>query len=126
MPRVMAGHGCVHTSSPTSPRATGFPSGPHTSTSIPSAGPRTVHDFSPVIGSGERKQAPTSVPPEMLMIGQRAPPTVSNSQRYGSGFHGSPVDPMTRSDDRSWRVTYSSPAGISERIRVGETPRVVM
>src|SRR5919201_5727655 len=125
-PLVMAGHGFLHTSSPTSPGATGLPSGPQTSTSMPSEGPRRVHGFSSVMGSGERKQAPTSVPPEMLMIGHRLPPTSSKNHMYGSGFHGSPVDPRMRSDDRSWRRTCSSPAGISARIMVGEMPRVVM
>src|SRR5436190_18577436 len=97
----MAGHGFVHTSSPTSPGATGLPSASHTSTAMPSAGPRSVHGFSSLIGSGERKHAPTSVPPEMLMIGHRPPPTFFSVHRYGSGFHGSPVEPMIRSDDRS-------------------------
>src|ERR687885_777180 len=112
----MDGHGFLHTSSPTSPDGTGVPSGPHTSMSIPSAGPRNVHGFSSVTGSGDRKHAPTSVPPEMLMIGHRPPPTSLNSQRYGSGFQGSPVDPRIRSDDRSCLRTCSSPAGISARI----------
>ena len=43
------------------------------------------------------------------MIGQRPPPTRSNSQRYGSGFHGSPVVTMIRSDERS---CCGSPCGI--------------
>src|SRR2546423_10958162 len=92
----MAGHGFLHTSSPTSPGGTGLPDASHTSTSIPSAGPRSVHGLRSVIGSGERKHAPTSVPPEMLMIGQRPPPTFSRVHMYGSGFHGSPVEPMIR------------------------------
>src|SRR5438128_12133858 len=90
MPRVIAGHGFLQTSSPTSPAGTGFPSGPHTSMSMPSAGPRSVHGFSSFIGSGERKQAPTSVPPEMLMIGHRPPPTSRRNHMSGPGFHGSP------------------------------------
>src|SRR6266705_311698 len=101
MPRVMAGHGFVQTSSPTSPGLTGFPSGPHTPTSMPSAGPPRVQDFRSEMGRGERKQAPTSVPPEMLMMGQRPPPTSFRNQRYGSGFHGSPVEPRMRRLDRS-------------------------
>ena len=50
---------------------------------------------------GDRKHAPTSVPPEMLITGQRPPPTTSKYQRHGASFHGSPVDARTRSDDRS-------------------------
>jgi hypothetical protein len=34
-----------------------------------------------IAGVGERKQAPTSVPPEQLMIGTRLSPTCSKSQR---------------------------------------------
>ena len=37
------------------------------------------------------------------MIGTREPPTSSKSQRYGSGFHGSPVVTNVRSDERSLR-----------------------
>ena len=47
-------------------------------------------------GAGDRKQAPTSVPPEMLMTGQRPPPTCSEYQRHGSSFHGSPVEARIR------------------------------
>ena len=39
------------------------------------------------------------------MIGQRPPPTFSKYQRQGSGFHGSPVEPRTRSDERSCALT---------------------
>ena len=35
------------------------------------------------------------------MIGQRPPPTSSKSQRYGSGFQGSPVVTIVRRDERS-------------------------
>src|SRR5437764_8295070 len=122
MPRVIDGHGFLHTSSPTSPGPTGDPSGPQTSTSMPRAGPRRVHDFSSVMGRGDRKHAPTSVPPDRLMMGQRPPPTLSKNHRYGSGFHGSPVEPRTRRLDSSWDRTGSVPEGISARTRVGETP----
>ena len=58
------------------------------------------------------KHAPTSVPPEMLMIGSRPPPTTSDSHRYGSGFHGSPVEPKTRRLERSCAAGCSSPGGL--------------
>ena len=58
------------------------------------------------------------------MIGQREPPTCSKSQRYGSGFHGSPVVTSTRSDDTSCRSTSSAPCGISARTSVGDNPRI--
>ena len=81
MPRVIAGHGFLHTSSPTSPGGTGFPSGPHTSMSMPSAGPRRVEGLRLVMGSGDRKHAPTSVPPLRLMMGHRPPPASFRNQR---------------------------------------------
>jgi hypothetical protein len=68
-----------------------------------------------------RKTAPTSVPPVMFTIGARLAPTRPNSQRYGSGFHGSPVVTNVRSEDRS---AVGSPCGISARISVGEQPRI--
>src|SRR5206468_1318329 len=61
-------------------------------------------------------------PPEQLMIGTREPPTFSNSQRYGSGFQGSPVVTNVRSDERS---LDGSPCGSSERVSVGESPSEV-
>src|SRR5919108_657570 len=99
-PRVIPGNGLRQTSSPTSPR-TGLPSASTTSIAMPSAGPPSEHGLIGIAGVGERKQAPTSVPPEQLMIGQRPPPTSSNSHRYGSGFQGSPVVTIVRSEERS-------------------------
>src|SRR5829696_7061145 len=91
-PRVIPGNGLRQTSSPTSPEPTSDrPSASTTSIAIPSAGPPSEQVLIGVTGVGDRKQAPTSVPPEQLMIGTREPPTVSNSHRYGSGFHGSPI-----------------------------------
>src|SRR5437660_8610970 len=101
MPRVIPGHGFVQTSSPTSPAGSDLPSGPYTSIAIPSAGPPSVQGRSGVRGVGDKKHAPTSVPPEMLMIGQRAPPTTSKYHCHGSGFHGSPVDAKMRRLERS-------------------------
>src|SRR6266852_3986160 len=69
-----------------------------------------------------RKQAPTSVPPEQLMIGVLPPPTCSNSQWYGSRFHGSPVVQIAFKVDMS---VWGSPLGISARTSVGETPSIV-
>src|SRR3954453_17004516 len=121
MPRVMPGHGRLHTSSPTSPR-TGFPSAPNTSMSCPSAGKPSATGFTGSLTQVARKHAPTSVPPDSLTIGTRPPPTCSNSQRYGSRFHGSPVVQIAFSDDMS---LVGSPFGISARTRVGDTPSIV-
>src|SRR3954471_15345257 len=111
MPRVIPGQGRLQTSSPTSPR-TGSPSGPNTSRSAPSAGKPSEQAFVGAIGGEAREQAPTSVPPDSFTIGVRPPPTRSWSQRYGSGFHGSPVVTIARSEDRS---AVGSPFGISAR-----------
>ncbi len=56
------------------------------------------------------------------MIGTREPPTFSASQRYGSGFHGSPVVTNVRSDERS---LAGSPWGSRARASVGESPSEV-
>src|SRR6267143_3050757 len=119
-PRVIPGNGLRHTSSPTSPVPTReLPSSSTTSIAIPSAGPPSEHALIGCTGVGERKQAPTSVPPEQLMIGTREPPTFSNNQRYGSGFHGSPVVTNVRNEERS---LAGSPWGSSARTSVGESP----
>src|SRR5215210_8853626 len=118
----MPGNGLRQTSSPTSPVPTrDSPSPSTTSIAMPSAGPPSEHALIAIAGVGDRKHAPTSVPPEQLMIGQRPPPTFSKSHRYGSGFHDSPVVTTRRSDERS---ASGSPWGISARISVGETPRI--
>src|ERR687895_1523274 len=99
-PRVIAGHGFVQTSSPTSPRI-GFPSASKTSIAMPRAGEPSEQLFVGTTGHCPRKQAPTSVPPAMLIIGRLPPsPTTSENHLYGSGFHGSPVDPRRRNRER--------------------------
>ena len=57
-------------------------------------------------------------------MGMRPPPTTSENHLYGSGFHGSPVEPRMRKLERSWDLTGSSPAGINARTSVGEMPRI--
>ena len=91
--------------------------------SSPSAGKPTEHGFVGASIVTERKQAPTSVPPEQFTIGIRPPPqTCSSSQSYGPRFHGSPVVTTQRSDERS---ASGSPCGMSARTSVGETPSIV-
>ena len=63
----------------------------------PSAGPPSDIGLIGSTGCGDRKHAPTSVPPEMLITGQRFWPTTSKYQRHGSSFQGSPVEPRMRS-----------------------------
>src|SRR6478735_4140514 len=101
-PRVMPGNGFRQTSSPTSPVPTSeSPVSSTTSIAIPSAGPPTEQALIGPTGVGERKHAPTSVPPVQLITGTREQPTSSKSQRYGSGFHGSPVVMNVRREERS-------------------------
>src|SRR5688500_9252176 len=115
----MAGHGCLHTSSPTEPR-TERPSESKTSTSMPSDGPPSEHTLIGSTGYGARNAPPTSVPPEKLMIGRRRPPTVSASHRYASSSHGSPEEPKVRKELRS-ASAGTAPAPLSARISVGDT-----
>src|SRR4029077_1911370 len=93
-----------------------------TSIAMPSAGPPTEQALIGPTRGGERKPAPPSVPPVQLITGTREPPTFSKSQRYGSGFHGSPVVTNVRSDERS---LVGSPCGSSARVSVGEMPSAV-
>ncbi len=117
----MPGNGRRQTSSPTSPR-TGRPSASTTSMSSPSAGKPSETGLIGSVIATERKQAPTSVPPDRFTIGTRPRPTRSCSHRYGSGFHGSPVVAIACSEERS---ASGSPFGMSARISVGETPSIV-
>ena len=71
----------MQTSSPTSPVPTGSPFASSTAIAMPSEGTPSVHSLSGITGIGDRKQAPTSVPPDRLMIGHRPSPPTSNSQR---------------------------------------------
>src|SRR3954468_5587976 len=122
-PRVIPGKGLRQTSSPTSPVPTSeAPASSTTSIAIPSAGPPTEQALIAPTGVGERKQAPTSVPPVQLITGTREPPTSSKSQREGSGLHGSPVVTNVRREERS---APGAPCGSSARASVGASPRSV-
>src|SRR5687767_14165494 len=92
---------------------------------MPSEGVPSEQFFVGMTGHWPRKQAPTSVPPDRFMIGMRPSPTTSEYYLYGSGFHGSPVEPRIWRLDRSWLRTGSSPAGIRALTRVGEIPRML-
>src|SRR5207244_12119852 len=116
----MPGNGLRQTSSPTSPVPTSeLPSPSTTSIAIPSAGPPSEHALIGTDGTHDRKHAAISVPPERLISGTRPPPTVSKSQRYGPGFHGSPVVTNVRSDEGPG---LGSPCGSGARTGGRETP----
>src|SRR5580700_5563465 len=93
----MEGEGAVQTRYPLRPR-TGTPFSSTTSVAMPGAGPPRVQGFRDWIGSGNRKQPTISVPPEILIMGQRLWPTRSKNQRHEASSQGSPVDPSNRSD----------------------------
>ena len=57
----------------------------NTSTAIPSDGPTSEQGLSGVIGNADRRQAPTSVPPVMLMIGQPSPSDILEQPAPGLG-----------------------------------------
>jgi len=107
------------------PRGAGPPASVNTSTSMPSPARPSEHGRSGVNGVAERRQPTISVPPEMLMTGQRPPPMFSKNQRQEVSSHGSPVEPSTRSRDRSWpRGPRPSVTRMRSRTRVGEAANV--
>src|SRR5260370_40680531 len=101
MPRVIEGAGFVQTKYPILPR-TGCPESSTTSVAMPGAGAPNEHGFSDWIGNGNRKQPTISVPPEILMIGQRRFPIFSKNHEYDVSSHGSPVGPRSRSEGMLW------------------------
>src|SRR4029079_2145891 len=119
MPRVMEGAGAVQTRYPLRPR-TGTPFSSTTSVAIPGAGPPSVHGLSGWIGRGIRRLHEISVPPEMLMMGQRRRPTRSKNHSHDLSSQGSPVDPRRRSESIGGR---SAGDLLSPRRAGGETPK---
>src|SRR5260370_37404003 len=91
---------------------------------MPGAGAPNEHGFSDWIGNGNRKQPTISVPPEILMMGQRRFPTFSKNHGYDVSSHGSPVEPRSRSDGIA--DCFAESLRINKRMAVGEIPNVVM
>ena len=101
-------------------RRASCPSSSTTSIAMPSAGPPTEHALIGPIGVGERKQAPTSVPPEQLMIGTRAAADVLEQPAVRLG-----VPRLAGRHERAERrevAPSASPCGSSARTSVGERP----
>lgn len=63
--------------------------------------------------------APVSVCHHVSTIGALPPPMCSRYQRQASGLIGSPTDPRTRIDDRSYLAGMSAPHFMKVRIAVG-------
>ena len=70
-------------------------------------------------GRGVIMMPPVSVCHQVSTTGQRQPPTCSWYHIHASGLMGSPTDPSTRSDDRSWASRCSVPHFMNVRMAVG-------
>ena len=70
-------------------------------------------------GSGEIMMAPVSVCHQVSTIGARSLPMYLRYHNHASGLIGSPTDPSTRIEDRSYRWGMSCPHFINVRIAVG-------
>src|SRR5919198_17474 len=76
-------------------------------------------------GSGEIMIAPVSVCHQVSTMGHRPPPMFSRYQIQASGLIGSPTEPSSRSEDRSYLPAYSGPHFMWERMAVGAVYRMV-
>ncbi len=70
-------------------------------------------------GSGEIMIAPVSVCHHVSTMGALPPPTFSRYQIHASGLIGSPTEPSTRSEPRSYLAGMSAPHFMKVRISVG-------
>ena len=76
-------------------------------------------------GSGLIRIWPVSVCHQVSTTGVRSPPMTSRYQRQASGLIGSPTEPRTRSDVRSWLRGISSPCFMKARMAVGAQYRML-
>src|SRR5579875_202547 len=121
----MAGHGRVSVRYPPQ-RATGLPWSSTTSAPMPGSGKVAdpgLHTVTP--GNGEIMMAPVSVCHHVSTTGQRSPPMWRQYHIHASGLMGSPTEPRTRSDDRSWRWGNSVPHFMKVRMAVGAQYKMV-
>ena len=70
-------------------------------------------------GNGLIRMAPVSVCHQVSTMGARPPPMFTWYHSQASGLIGSPTDPSSRSDDRSWASACSGPHFMCARIAVG-------
>src|SRR3954463_14353959 len=98
----MLGQGVLITRLPSAPVGTELPSSSTTSTSMPGNGRVALPGLSGVDGIGVIMKPPVSVCHHVSMIGQRPLPIVSKYHFHASGLIGSPTEPSSRSEDRSW------------------------
>ncbi len=76
-------------------------------------------------GSGAIMMAPVSVCHQVSTIGHRPPPMWVWYHIHASGLMGSPTDPSSRSEDRSWRSGSWAPHFMKVRMAVGAVYRIV-
>jgi hypothetical protein len=79
---------------------------PSSTTSAPMPGSGNVADpglVAVIPGSGAIMIPPVSVCHQVSTTGQRPPPMFEEYHIQASGLIGSPTEPRTRSDVRSWR-----------------------
>ena len=120
MVRSIDGHGSVSTRKPPEPFGTGAPSSSTTSAEMPGTGASPSPACAAVTpGSGLIMIAPVSVCHQVSTTGVRSPPITSRYQIHASGLIGSPTEPSSRSEERSWRSGISSPHFMKVRIAVG-------
>src|SRR3954453_1188535 len=120
MVRNIPGHGSVSTRNPPPPLGTGLPSLSTTSALIPGKGRIAAPGLVVVTpGSGVIMMPPVSVCHHVSTTGQRSPPMFFRYQIHASGLMGSPTEPSSRSDDRSYFAGHSSPHFMNVRIVVG-------
>ena len=70
-------------------------------------------------GSGLIMMAPVSVCHQVSTIGAWSPPMTRRYHIHASGLIGSPTEPSTRSEDRSYFAGMSSPHFMKVRMAVG-------
>ena len=67
---------------------------------------------------------PVSVCHQVSTMGAFPCPMCSLYQSHASGLMGSPTEPRTRSDERSWASAYCGPCFMCARIAVGAQYRI--
>ena len=70
--------------------------------------------------------APVSVCHQVSTTGVRSPPITRRYQIHASGLIGSPTEPSSRSEDRSYFAGMSSPHFMNVRIVVGAVYRMLI
>ena len=125
MPRSIEGQGSVIVRYPP-PEVTFLPASSTISIEIPGSGIIADPGLAAVIpGSGEIMMAPVSVCHQVSTIGALLPPITSRYQIQASGFIGSPTEPKTLIELRSYLSGISRPSFMKVRIAVGAVYKMV-